>query len=189
MITLLSTIFGIFGSLLPNIVKIFEKKQDYAHELDLRKLELNAAREGIVLQQQMEAIKADTVEGESIRRHDIDIEYTGFWAALRASIRPTITYIFFLLFVGIKVAAFVVMVDRGSTPTELLTLVWDNETMAIFSAIIGFWFGSRAIEKFSDKMYTLGTNKGITVAAEISLPTPTVAKAAKATKPSRNKKG
>jgi hypothetical protein len=25
--------------------------------------------------------------------------------------------------------------------------VWDDETQAIFAAIISFWFGSRAIEK------------------------------------------
>jgi hypothetical protein len=149
MITLISTIFGVLSSLLPNIIKIFEKKLDYKHEIDLTKIKMDAAREGLILQLQIEEIKADALEGESVRKHDSDIEYTGFWAALRASIRPTITYAFFLLFCGIKVAAFWVLVERGATPTELLTLVWDNETMAIFSAIIGFWFGSRAIEKFT----------------------------------------
>lgn len=149
MITLISTIFGVLSSLLPNIIKIFEKKLDYKHEIDLTKIKMHAAREGLILQLQIEEIKADALEGESVRKHDSDIEYTGFWAALRASIRPTITYAFFFLFCGIKVAAFWVLVERGATPTELLTLVWDNETMAIFSAIIGFWFGSRAIEKFT----------------------------------------
>ena len=156
MITLLSTIFGVLSSLLPNIVKIFEKKLDYAHEIELTKIKMDAAREGLVLQLQVEGLKADIAEGDSIRRHDMDIEYKGFWGKVRASIRPTITYAFFLLFCGIKISAFVVLVDRGASPTELLTLVWDSETMAIFSAIIGFWFGSRAIEKFNT-MYAGGS--------------------------------
>ena len=165
MITLISTIFGVLSSLLPNIVNIFQKKLDYAHEIELTKIKMDAAREGLVLQLQVEEIKADIAEGESVRKHDIDIEYKGFWGSLRASIRPVITYAFFFLFCGIKIAAFVVLVQRGATPTELLTLVWDSETMAIFSAIIGFWFGSRAIEKFNtlyngSSMIGLGSTGG-----------------------------
>lgn len=169
MITLISTIFGVLSGLLPNIIKIFEKKLDYKHEIELTKIKMDAAREGLVLQLQVEGLKTDLAEGESLRKHDSDIEYTGFWAALRASIRPTITYAFFIVFVGIKVAAFVVLVQRNATPTELLTLVWDNETMAIFSAIIGFWFGSRSIEKFSNfytgTTFSLSTDKGVSSAS------------------------
>jgi hypothetical protein len=168
MITLISTIFGVLSGLLPNIIKIFEKNLDYKHEIELTKIKMDAAREGLVLQLQVEGLKADSEEGESLRRHDSDIEYTGFWGALRASIRPTITYAFFIVFVGIKVAAFIVLVDRNATPTELLTLVWDNETMAIFSAIIGFWFGSRSIEKFSNfytgTTFSLSTDRGVSAA-------------------------
>jgi hypothetical protein len=168
MITLISTIFGVLSGLLPNIIKIFEKNLDYKHEIELTKIKMDAAREGLVLQLQVEGLKADAEEGESLRRHDSDIEYTGFWGALRASIRPTITYAFFIVFVGIKVAAFIVLVDRNATPTELLTLVWDNETMAIFSAIIGFWFGSRSIEKFSNfytgTTFSLSTDRGVSAA-------------------------
>lgn len=169
MITLISTIFGVLSSLLPNIINIFQKKLDYAHEIELTKIKMDAAREGLVLQLEVENSKADVAEGESVRKHDIDIEYKGFWGSLRASIRPVITYAFFFLFGGIKIAAFVVLVQRGATPTELLTLVWDSETMAIFSAIVGFWFGSRSIEKFNtmyngSSMFSLGSNSSISSA-------------------------
>ena len=168
MITLISTIFGVLSGLLPNVIKIFEKRLDYRHEIELTKIKMDAAREGLVLQLQVEGLKADTSEGESLRKHDSDIEYTGFWGALRASIRPTITYAFFILFCGIKIAAFVVLVQRNATPTELLSLVWDSETMAIFSAIIGFWFGSRALEKFSNfytgTTFSIQTSKGVSAA-------------------------
>lgn len=188
MITLISTIFGVLSSLLPNIVNIFQKKLDYAHEIELTKIKMDAAREGLVLQLEVEGIKADIAEGESIRKHDIDIEYKGFWGSLRASIRPVITYAFFFLFCGIKIAAFVVLVQRNATPTELLTLVWDSETMAIFSAIVGFWFGSRSIEKFNtmysgSSMFSLGSNSGISSAVTgASSITATVSKSVPAAK-------
>lgn len=165
MITLLSTIFGVLSSLLPSIVNIFQKKLDYQHDIEITKIQMDAAREGLVLQLQAAAINAEVEEGDSIRRHDMDIEYKGFWGKVRASIRPTITYSFFILFCGIKISAFYVLVQRNATPTELLSLVWDTETMSIFSAIMGFWFGSRAIEKFNDlysggSMFSLGSSKG-----------------------------
>ena len=150
MLTLLSTLFGLLGSLLPSIVNIFQKKVDYAHELEIKRLEYDAAREGLLIQKDIADYESMVNEGESVRDHDNDIEYKGFWADVRASIRPVITYAFFILFVGIKVAAFSVMVDKGVTPSDLLILVWDSETMAIFGAIMGFWFGSRAIMKFSE---------------------------------------
>lgn len=194
MIALLSTIFGVIASVIPSIVTIFQKKLDYAHELELTKIKMDAAREGIVLQLQVEGLKSDIAEGESIRSHDIDIEYTGFWGALRASIRPTITYAFFFLFCGIKIAAFYVLIDKGASPTELLALVWDTETMAIFTAIMGFWFGSRAIEKFNSvynngSMVALGSAGGIstgaltTASAMTTKPTEPVKKAVKAKRP------
>jgi len=190
MITLISTIFGVLSGLLPNIIKIFEKKLDYKHEIELTKIKMDAAREGLVLQLQVEGLKTDLAEGESLRKHDSDIEYTGFWGALRASIRPVITYAFFIVFVGIKIAAFIVLVDKGATPTELLTLVWDNETMAIFSAIIGFWLGSRSIEKFSNfytgTTFSLSTEKGVS-AATITAAKPMVMPAKKTTKTVKSK--
>ena len=186
MITLLSTIFGLVGSLLPNLLQIFEKKQEYLHEIELKKLDLDAAKEGFVFQQQVESIKADAIEGESIRQHDSDIEYTGFWGALRASIRPTITYAFFFLFVGIKISAFSIMVDKGVPASELLSLIWDNETMAIFSAIMGFWFGSRAIEKFNNRYGAMTANNVVNVVPASVPVAPT--KSAKAAKISPSKK-
>lgn len=187
MITLLSTIFGILSSVIPSIVNIFQKKLDYAHEIELTKLKYDAAREGLVLQLDIEGLKADVSEGESVRDHDSDIEYQGFWGALRASIRPVITYSFFFLFCGIKISAFVVLVERGATPTELLSLVWDTETMAIFSAILGFWFGSRAIQKFNSlyngsSMLSLGSSGGTSsIAAGVAAAKAAGATAAKVT--------
>jgi hypothetical protein len=39
------------------------------------------------------------------------------------------------------------MIKTGQSVPEMLNAVWDTETMALFSTIIAFWFGSRMIEK------------------------------------------
>ena len=40
------------------------------------------------------------------------------------------------------------MLQSGMDIPGMLSAVWDEWTMAIFGAIMGFWFGSRGIEKW-----------------------------------------
>jgi hypothetical protein len=37
--------------------------------------------------------------------------------------------------------------EKGTEFSEAIQLLWDEDTKAIFAAIISFWFGSRAIDK------------------------------------------
>jgi hypothetical protein len=147
MLALLSPIFGILGSLLPSVVRIFERKQEIKYEIELTKIKLDAAERQIDLQLDLEDIKASAVERQSIYAHDSALDGGKFINALRASIRPVITYIFFFVFLAVKVSAAYVMLSSGQSVPEMLTAVWDAETMALFSTIIAFWFGSRMIEK------------------------------------------
>ena len=147
MFALLSPILGIFGSLLPSIVRIFERKQELRHELELTRIRMQEISLKGKLKADIENIKADVDEGKSVRSHDMSLDGGKFINALRASIRPVITYAFFLLFVAVKVAAAYVMLKQGQSVPEMLKAVWDAETMALFSTIIGFWFGSRVFEK------------------------------------------
>jgi hypothetical protein len=147
MLALLSPLFGILGSLLPSIVRIFERKQEIKYEIELTKIKLDAAERQADLQFHIEEIKADSQSRQSALDHDKSLDGGKFINALRASIRPVITYTFFLLFVGVKVSAAYVMIDQGMSMPEMLNAVWDVETMSLFSTIIAFWFGSRVMEK------------------------------------------
>lgn len=152
MLALLSPLVGIFGSLLPSIVRIFERKQELKHEIELTKIKLDASLEAAKANISLEEIKAEVAEGQSIRDHDKSIDGGKFLNALRASIRPVITYIFFFLFVAVKVSAAYVMLANGQSVPEMLDAVWDTETMALFATIMAFWFGSRVIEKMDDRV-------------------------------------
>lgn len=65
---------------------------------------------------------------------------------LRASVRPVITYAFFGLFAIIKLVALVYAYSVEHVKTvELLPILWDEGTEALFAAVLSFWFGSRAM--------------------------------------------
>lgn len=147
MLALLSPFFGIIGSLLPSIVRIFERKQEIKYELDMAKLKIDAAERQADLQFNVEMVKASAVERQSLLDHDKSLDGGVFINSLRASIRPVITYTFFFLFVAVKIAAAYVMLSQGQSVPEMLKAVWDVETMSLFSTIIAFWFGSRVMEK------------------------------------------
>lgn len=151
MLALLSPFFGILGSLLPSIVRIFERKQEIAYEIEVTKIKLDAAREQANLQFDIEVVKNNAIERQSILDHDKSLDGGKFINALRASIRPVVTYIFFFLFVAVKVSAAYVMLANGQSVPEMLKAVWDVETMSLFSTILAFWFGSRVMEKREER--------------------------------------
>lgn len=151
-LSLFSPLIGIVGSLLPSIVRMFERKQEIKYEIELTKIKLDAAREQGQIQLSIENVKADTEEGSSLRSHDTSLDGGKLINALRASIRPVITYIFFFLFVAVKIAAAYVMLTTGQSVPDMLRAIWDPETMALFSTIIAFWFGTRVLEKMDARV-------------------------------------
>jgi len=150
LLTILSSLFGVASGVLPNIVKLMEVKQDHKHEIELTKLKMEAASKGLELTALAEGAKADAAEGESLRQHDSAIHTTGFMEGLRASIRPVITYGFFFLFCGIKIAIVWIMIQKNHNPMDIVNAVWDQNTMAVFAAIVSFWFGNRAMVKLTE---------------------------------------
>jgi hypothetical protein len=156
MIAILSTIFGVLGGIIPNIVKILEMRTSYKYELELTKIKLEAAARGLDMQFATEAVKAEANESVSVRQHDTSIVYNDTLNTLRASIRPLLTYFFFFMFCGIKIAAASLMFQNGYNGIEVLNAVWDIHTVAIFGAVMGFWFGSRSMYYLNDK-YNINT--------------------------------
>ena len=154
LLTILSSLFGVASAVLPNLVKIMETKQDNRHEIELTKLKMEAASKGLELTAIAESAKADAEESNSVRQHDTAIHTTGFLEGLRASIRPVITYCFFFLFCGVKIAIVFVMLKQGHNPNDIINAVWDQNTMAVFAGIISFWFGSRSMIKLNE-MYNI----------------------------------
>ena len=148
MLTALTAILGAVSTSIPSLLKHFDRKQELKHERELLKLQMDAAAKKVNLEIALAESKAGIEEGDSLRSHDSTLSGNIFIESLRASVRPVITYLFFLMFVIIKGSAAYVMLQNGNDIPTMLQAIWDTETMAIFGSIMGFWFGSRAIEKF-----------------------------------------
>ena len=96
------------------------------------------------IQRYIEDTKADIEEGKSVRQHDALVTGDGWIFTLRTAVRPVLTFLFFFLFLIIKLVAVFAMLQQGAPVVEILNAVWDEYTVAIFGSIIGFWFGHRA---------------------------------------------
>jgi hypothetical protein len=171
MLTIFSTLVSFLMGGLPKILDFLQDKSDKGHELKLAQMqterELQLAAAGYVAQQRIEEIKLDeirtqtasdekvslidaqTAEMNAIYAHDTSLnEGTSQWMKdLRASVRPVITYGFFFLLVGIDGVLAYKGITSGVDFNDLANQLWDNETQALFAAIISFHFGGRAFGK------------------------------------------
>jgi hypothetical protein len=156
---------------LPKILEFFQAKQDKAHELALAQLqitrELELRKAGFEAQERVEHIKSEQLATESaantaqvligaqqaemqaIYAHDTALnEGTSTWIKnLRASVRPVITYGFFFLLVFVDLAGFWYGYYMSVPFNDMLEMLWDSDTQALFASIIAFHFGGRAFGK------------------------------------------
>ena len=171
MLTLLSTLISFLMGGLPKILEFFQGQQDKAHELALAQLqiqrELEMRKLGFEAQERVEHIRSEQLATESaantsvaligaqqaemqaIYTHDASLnEGTSPWMKnLRASVRPVITYGFFFLLMFVDIAGFWYGYYMSVPFNDLLEMLWDTETQALFASIIAFHFGGRAFGK------------------------------------------
>jgi len=148
MISLLGTLLGFGTSIVPEILGYFKQAQVNKQELAMLEAKAKYAEQLSTLKVQELDAQAEIEETKGLYSHDRSIDAGGFVNALRGSVRPVLTYAFFSLFATIKGVTLYAMVSTsGMDLTAGLLTIWDGETQAIFSAIIAFWFGNRAMSK------------------------------------------
>ena len=148
MISLLGTLMGFGTSIVPEILGYFKQKQ--ANEQQLKMLEAKAKYADQISKLKVEELdaEAEIAETKGLYAHDRSIDAGGFINGLRGSVRPVITYMFFLMFASVKGTMIYAMISNQNIDwTMAVDTAWDDETAAIFSAIIAFWFGNRAMSK------------------------------------------
>ena len=140
MLTLLGSLLGFGTSLIPKAIDFFQDKADKKHELAVmeRQAEINL---------DATAIEANIREVETIHEHDASLDGGGFINGLRASVRPVITYLFMGLFLAVEISTYVLLLNKGLPPGEALIGVWNDQVMAMWAAILAFWFGGRQFGK------------------------------------------
>lgn len=149
MITLLGSLLGFGTSFLPQVLDFFKQKQEHANKMDELKLRGELQAMGVNLELQVLDKKAEIEETKAI--YNYANPTSGFSAGLAASVRPVITYMFFALFMATKAVIMIKVMQDGGDWMEGVELMFDEETKALFAAIISFWFGNRAVSKFMGK--------------------------------------
>jgi len=145
---ILGSLLGFGGSVVPAITDHFKAKNEQKFELAKMEKMAELRQAGFDQEYKMYETKADDAEHARLVQHDMSINQgTGFISALQKSVRPVITYCFFILFAVIEVTLLLEALEKGTDFSEAINILWDEDTKAIFAAIISFWFGSRAIDK------------------------------------------
>ena len=148
MITLLGSLLGFGTSFLPEVLNYFKRGQEQKHELQRMKMEIELMAKRSEFKIQELDKEAEIKEAEGLYKHD-SVDAGGFINALRGSVRPIITYAFFGLFVAIKVTALISLMILPEMQLNMaLSMIWDDQTAGLFSAIMAFWFGNRAVSKY-----------------------------------------
>ena len=149
MLSLDGSLLGFGTSFLPTLLGFFEQGQKNRHQLKL--LEAQAKHAEVLSQLKLEELDAaaDVEESRSIYEHAAQLarsNKSSFISALQASVRPVVTYFFFILFATIKGLAVYVAVQEGDDVSQAILASWDEETKILFSTVISFWFGQRGMK-------------------------------------------
>ena len=146
MITLLGSLLGFLVSIFPEVMKYFHKKKDLSHELAVLDRQLDSMREGHFMRAQEISLKGAQAEQVALLR-SIRPSRVKWIEGLSSSVRPILTYAFFLLYTAVKVAQLITLKDMGASWTSGLLHVWSVEDETLFAAVMSFWFGSRAMRR------------------------------------------
>ena len=140
------------AGMVPSIVQLSTLKANHAQQLAMAQLQMQAAKEGGALQIDLANAQADIRQADHIYGFASGASGNRFVDALAIFVRPYITLVFFHLWILIEVCLVVYGINSGYDLGQLAKLVWDDNTAAIFGAIMGFWFGDRMLKRGQQQM-------------------------------------
>ena len=155
MIAIIGSLVGLFGGMLPDIINLFKRAGDQKNELKMldrrqkidaedRQAGREADHDMLLIKQSIAAIEAQSRETTELLKHDSTPLKSGrlgrFIEAYRASVRPTLAYGVFAVFLA---------VGLGFVPP--LQGEWGQWLQGSISVVMAFYFGSRAMDKVRGK--------------------------------------
>jgi len=150
--TLLGGVFGGLLRLAPEVFKIFDKRNERAHELRMVEAEMEFAKVRGEIAMRQADVQLQTAELDAMTQAFKEQSETAknagwFVSAISALVRPTVTYLFLALYAAVKVAAYLIAIEQGGNWKDVLTSMWGSDDLAVFNMIISFWFVGRVYER------------------------------------------
>ncbi len=150
--TLLSGVFGGALRLAPEVMKLFDRKNEREHELKMLELEHEFAKtraEAALRQgeQQINIKEFDAIGAAIEEQSKTSIAAGWFVAAINALVRPTTTYLFLACYFLVKVAMYQLAIQANADWQQVVISLWTKDDISIFFMIISFWFVGRVYER------------------------------------------
>jgi len=143
MLSIIGSVIGLVGSTGPELFKRYmdlkQDKADKAHELAIMARQAEDQRD-------MQLIESVGNANVQIQKSDqkINSRASQWVVDLAGTVRPLITYFFFLEFVLLTF-----LLAMGLITVESYNTIWSEATSTAFSTILAFWFGQRLVSKWS----------------------------------------
>lgn len=150
MLSLFSTLIGFLSSGVPHVLEFFRENKNKAHELEVMKLKLEAAKSNNAAALEIADKKAkssvNVAEAKSIyKTYETGITWVD---ALNGLVRPAAAFTMLAIYCVIECMIFYAALERPDTSlAEITEMLWDEEDHIFFGIIISYYFGSRAIDK------------------------------------------
>jgi hypothetical protein len=146
MFSLLGSLLGFGTSVIPLMMNYFQDKQDKKHELSLMDKQLEQQIQIGNQKLDMVHVEADIRETEALLKSQTALtKSSSQWITdLAASVRPFITYLLFIEFMALTL-----LLAGGYIDNAMYSLIWSDEVVGIWAAVISFWFGSRTFNRKS----------------------------------------
>jgi len=146
---------GLLGGLFrlaPEVIKIFDAKNERSHELAMLQTEmefakLNAEREMHRTDAAMTIAELDAM-GAALKEQGQTARAAGwFVAAISALVRPLVTYWFVIMYSVVKIVSIQMAVAAGGFWKDVLVTSWTPEDASLLMLILTFWFVGRVYER------------------------------------------
>ena len=154
---LFGAILGFLAALAPEVIQMLKDRFSHQRGLEAKQQELDAAAQGYeyTIQNQNDEMAQQAAQIDALQKQlqdQDDIKNHPHMELLRSSVRPLVTYGFFGLFAVIKLVTLHHALQCATCDvTQVLTAVWDEDSEALFAAVITFWFGSRMTNTVSPR--------------------------------------
>lgn len=150
--TLLGSLLGGVFRVVPEVMKLWDAKNEREHELAMlgKEMEFAQIKGEISMREQQNVLMGTELSAmtEAIKEQGQTARAAGkFVAAFSALIRPGVTTWFVVLYSIVKIATMLMAYETSANWKEVLINSWTQDDMAMLMMILTFWFTGRVWDR------------------------------------------
>ena len=150
--TLLGSLLGGVFRIVPEVMKLWDAKNEREHELAMlgKEMEFAQIKGEISMREQETVLMGKELDAmtEALKEQGETARASGqFISAISAAVRPLVTYWFVTLYSIVKLASILMAIDAGAEWKEVLVSSWSEDDMALLMMILTFWFVGRVWDR------------------------------------------